>query len=538
MHKEFDTHKGTMSDNGGEDGIAPQGSQTFGTGTADARPVPSLSKSKLLAFKQCERRLWLEVHRRELCTDSADAQARFAAGHRVGDLARRRYDTQGRGVLIDAQAEGFAPALQRSTALLASAQPLFEAGFAAVGAIAFADVMLPVAVNSRPMWRMVEVKSSTRIKDYHRDDVAIQAHVARSAGVPLASISVAHVDSSWTYQGGGDYDGLLREQDLTSEAFARGPEVERWIRDAQAVVAAPTEPQRSTGEHCTSPFECGYRAHCDAGTPQAEFPVGWLPRIQSKALKAHLAQPAVSDMRQVPDDLLNANQRRVKTQTLAGSAWFDAARASRALKPHGAPMCFLDFETIQFVVPIWPGTRPYQQIPFQFSLHRLLPDGRLEHEEFLELSGADPSGAFVAALVKACGTEGAVFVYNAGFEKARMKELGQRFPNWRPALQSIAARVVDLLPIAQAHYYHPSQEGSWSIKKVLPAVVPELRYDALDGVQDGGAAMNAYLEATCAATLAERKAEIGRQLLAYCRLDTYAMVRLWQVFAGRHELQL
>jgi len=125
-----------------------------------------------------------------------------------------------------------------------------------------------------------------------------------------------------------------------------------------------------------------------------------------------------------------------------------------------------------------------------------------------------------------------VYVYNAGFEKARICELAERYPHLSEPLLAINARVVDLLPIARERYYHPSQEGSWSIKKVLPAVVPELRYDALDGVQDGGMAMDAFLEGIHSNTSAERKAQIEQQLLAYCKLDTYAMVRLWQVFAA------
>jgi hypothetical protein len=505
--------------------------------TRSVNPRP-LSKSKLLAFRQCERRLWLEVHSPELRQDSSASQARFNAGHLVGELARQRYDPLGKGALIDPQTEGFQQAFARTRTLLSAHHPIFEAGFTAAGGLAFADVLLPVQVGEEPMWRMVEVKSSTSVKDYHRDDAAIQAHVARSSGVALAAIAVAHVDSTWVYPGGNDYVGLLKEQDVTAEAFARSAEVQRWIEDAQRVVKQAIQPERGTGDHCTSPFACGFIDHCKSGEAQAEVPVQWLPRAQSKALRSHVSQTDVIDMRQVPDDLLNETQRRVKAHTLAGSAWFDEAGASQALLSHQAPMNFLDFETIQFTVPIWAGTRPYQQIPFQFSMHRMLADGTLTHDEFLDLSGDDPSQSFADALIKTCDGIGPVFVYNAGFEKARMKELAVRFPERALQLQAIISRVVDLLPVARSHYYHPSQQGSWSIKKVLPAVVPELHYGALEGVQDGGAAMNVYLEAINPTTESERKGEIRRQLLAYCSLDTYAMVRLWQVFAGRQDLKL
>jgi len=492
----------------------------------------NLSKSKLLAFRQCPKRLWLEIHHPELRKDSSATLASFATGHQVGDIARHIYDPQGTGQLIDAQKEGFAAAFARSQTLLASNQPIFEAGFSAGGALAFADVMLPVPSEGPLSWKMVEVKSSTSVKDYHRDDVAIQAHVAKTSGVTLASVALAHIDSNWVYPGDQNYAGLLTEADLSDEAFARSDEVQGWITGAQLTASEATEPSLTTGPHCRAPFECGFIDHCRGQEPQAEFPVRWLPRIQSASLKLHIEELESGDMRDVPDHLLNEQQRRVRAATVSGDIYFDAAGAVADLAAHTLPAYFLDFETIQFVVPIWAGTKPFQQIPFQFSAHSLHPDGELTQESFLALSGADPSLAFAKALIAACGKAWPVFVYNAGFETARIKELALRFPELSSALLAINARVVDLLPIARTRYYHPSQQGSWSIKKVLPAVAPDLRYDALDGVQDGGMAQLAFLEAIAPQTPATRKAEIEHQLLQYCGLDTFAMVRLWQFFVG------
>ncbi len=496
----------------------------------------SLSKSKLLAFRQCPKRLWLEIHRPELREDSDATQASFQMGYEVGDIARRIYDPEGLGALTDVQSEGFDRTFERSAELLHSRQPIFEAGFSAGGALAFADVMLPEQQDGKLVWRMVEVKSSTSVKDYHRDDVAVQAFVAQSAGVALQSVSLAHIDSSWTYPGGGDYRGLLKENDLTAEAFSRTEEVKAWIDEARSVCASPSEPVIELGAHCDTPFACGFYDYCSRNEPKPEYPVYWLPYIGAKGRE--LAEQGVIDLRNVPDDLLNARQQRIKMHTLSDTVFFDAAGAAADLAVHSLPAYFLDFETIQFAVPIWKGTRPYQQNTFQFSLHILSSSGQLDHTEFLDISGNDPSAAFARALIAVCGQSGPVYVYNAGFETARMSELAIRYPYLGKDLLAINARVVDLLPIARERYYHPSQQGSWSIKKVLPAVVPELRYDTLDGVQDGGMAMGAFLEAIRPDTSAERKNQIEKQLLAYCKLDTYAMVRLWQVFAGRTELKL
>jgi len=261
-----------------------------------------------------------------------------------------------------------------------------------------------------------------------------------------------------------------------------------------------------------------------------------LPYFGAKAQE--LAVQGVIELADVSDDLLNPRQLRVKTNTLANTVFFDAEGAAADLAMYPLPAYFLDFETIQFAVPIWKGTRPYQQNTFQFSLHTLSESGQLVHTEFLDLSGGDPSEPFALALIASCGTNGPVYVYNAAFEATRISELAARYPALGDALLAINARMVDLLPIARERYYHPSQQGSWSIKKVLPAVVPELRYDALEGVQDGGGAMEAFLEAIHPETSTERKQQIEQQLLAYCKLDTYAMVRLWQVFAGRTDLKL
>ena len=516
-----------------------QGFYRMRTATSPTQPK-ALSKSKLLAFHQCEKRLWLAVHQPELRDDSGSTQTDLRAGNEAGIIAMRLYDVASTGVLLNAQTDGYASTLERSLELLSGGVPLFEAGYSADGAIAFADVMLPIQSRGKTRWRMVEVKSTTSVKEYHRDDVAVQSFVARRAGVPLASISIAYIDSQWVYPGKREYAGLFKEEDLTKEALAREAEVEGWIVGAQAVVRLEKPPPKRTGSHCSVPYECGFHGHCSSGEPQAEFPIAWLPRVRAKALKAHLAEPAVNDLRHVPDALLNPSQLLVKQHTLAGTRWFDAEGARKALKRYRLPGYFLDFETSQSAIPLWAGTRPYAQIPFQFSVHHLAKNGTLTHRDFLDLSGNDPSRPFAEALLEACGNDdsGPVFVYNAAFEKTRIKEAAERFRLLRKRLLAVNDRIVDLLPVAQKFFYCPSQQGSWNIKRVLPAVVPELRYDQLEGVQDGGSAMAAYLEVIDPATTPKRKATVEAQLRAYCKLDTYAMVRLFQVFSGRPSVQL
>jgi hypothetical protein len=509
----------------------------------------NFSKSKLLALRQCPKRLWLEVNSDVEIENSSATETTFRIGHSVGDVARQIYDPKLIGVLIAPFKEdidnAFQLAIEQTKDLVKSSrQPVFEAGFVASGALAFADVLLPVSNpepnKGDPQWRMVEVKSSTGVKDYYLDDIAIQAFVAKSAGVNLTAIALAHIDNTWVHPGTADYQGLLKEVDLTEQAFSRENEVKSWISQAQSICAQKTEPKIDTGKQCFQPYECGFYSYCTKDATKAEKPIAWLPRIGSKA--DELAKQGVIEMVDMPNDQLNEKQKRVKHHTLNNTVYFDAAGAAADLAPYKLPAYFLDFETINLAIPIWKGIRPYQQVCFQFSVHRLNRLGNLAHREFLDLSGDDPTKEFTKSLIEACGgveDKSPVFVYNQAFEKSRITELAERQPRFSKALLAIKDRIVDLLPIARERYYHPNQQGSWSIKAVLPAMFgsddAELSYEALEGVKDGGMAMDAFAEGIDLRTTATRKTQIRNGLLAYCKLDTLAMVRVWQVFANKSD---
>ncbi|MBK1829615.1 DUF2779 domain-containing protein [Verrucomicrobiaceae bacterium R5-34] len=493
-----------------------------------------LSKSKIIAFRQCPKRLWLEIHRPDLRDDSA-SEVVFAIGNQVGDFAQEIYDTDGNAALIDIHTLGWPEAIARSEQLLTAADTIiFEAAMQAEGALALADVMLPDRSQLELRWQMIEVKSSTQVKDYHHDDIAVQSYIATASGVSLSSVSLAHVDNSFVYQGDGNYRGLLTCSDLTDEAMSRHAEVRQWLTEAHQTVALANAPDTPVGPQCHSPFTCPFVDHCHRDIEQPEFPVSCLPRLHHSK-KCQLEEQNITELRDVPDAMLNAKQAMIKQHTLAGTTYFNAEGAAAELEKvtiPGAPNYFLDFETTMTAIPIWKGTRPYQQIPFQFSLHTLHPDDILVQETFLDLTGDDPRRALAEALVRSCGKSGPVFAYYAPFEKRVVRELAQLFPDLNAPLIAIVDRIEDLLPIARNHYYHPSQQGRWSIKAVLPAICPDLSYSDLDGVKDGSMAMSAYQEAIHPDTTPERKAEIHQQLDQYCCLDTLAMVRMWQFFMG------
>jgi hypothetical protein len=198
------------------------------------------------------------------------------------------------------------------------------------------------------------------------------------------------------------------------------------------------------------------------------------------------------------------------------------------------PRFYLDFETVGPAIPIWPGTRPYQTLPFQWSCHIERAPGLMEHLEFLDLSGDPPMRALSTRLIEALEAEGPVLMYTS-YERTVIQGLAQMFPDLAESLQAIDARLVDLFPVTRDNFYHPDMLGSWSIKAVLPVIAPEMDYALLEGINEGTAASQAYLEAVAPQTTAERKDEIRRNLLRYCKHDTEAMVRLVHFFALEND---
>ncbi|WP_353207756.1 DUF2779 domain-containing protein [Sphingorhabdus sp.] len=260
-------------------------------------------------------------------------------------------------------------------------------------------------------------------------------------------------------------------------------------------------------------------------TPPPEWPVDILPRV-SRNFVEELAQKGIYDLRDVPLDTLKKDQHRIVLQaTVSGLPYHDPAGVAHETEEWDLPRHYLDFETIALPVPAWIGARPYQQVPFQFSCHTELADGTIIHRSFLSVDGSDPRRQCAEALIDCVGETGVIIAYNASFERSCVKGLADAISGLSLKLTAIAERFVDLLPIAQAHYYHRDQRGSWSIKKVLPTIAPDLHYSDLE-VGDGAAAQLAWLEVASAQCTPERRAQIAASLEAYCERDTWAMVVL------------
>lgn len=484
-----------------------------------------LSKSKITSFEQCSKRLWLQTHRPELAEVDPGAETRFAAGHEVGEAACALCPG---GVMVEADPDLLA-ALGQTQELISSTleAPLFEATFAHDGVLVRVDIMEP---DSEGGWHVAEVKSSTSRKDYHVADLATQLWVLREAGVRVSSASIRHLNNQFLLAEEGLYDGAFVDTPSLDEAKLIAMRRPKLVSEIRAALAGP-EPARDPGEHCSDPFPCEFLAYCSREIEPVRYPIASLPRT-GKQLAAKWAERGVVELEDVPPgSFTNATHARIHQAILAGVPYHDENGARRIIDTWTYPRTYLDFETIAFALPRWLGTKPWEQVPFQFSAHIEDCEGQIVHREFLSLNGSDPRRACAEALVETIPNEGAVIAYNAAFERTCVLRLADRFPDLEQDLRAIASRIVDLLPVTREHWYHPDQHGSWSIKAVLPTISEQGEYSALR-VSDGLAAQLAYLEAISPVTSPNRLAEIDRDLRTYCGKDRFAMIEVLRHLIG------
>lgn len=487
--------------------------------------MAGLSKSRIISWKQCPKKLWLQINRPELVEDACMNERIFQAGNEVGEVARGLYPG---GILIDDEDLGDALESTRNIMSKHPDRPIFEATFQHDGVLVRADLLLP----ARGGYRVVEVKSSASVKPYQVDDCAIQAWVLREAGIPIRSIELAHIDTSFLYLGNGNYDGLFQHANLDDQVSGLMGHVPDWISGARQTLSGD-EPCVEPGLQCSDPFACPFQEYCSANREDANLPEYTLdifPRMGEKR-KMELIEMGYEDALEVPEAYLNDTQKRIQRISRTEIPELDP-EAAKILGSLPYPRYYLDFETVNFAVPRWANTRPYgTQMTFQWSCHVEESPGILRHEMFLDLSGEDPRRACAESLVDALGEDGPILVYNQGFEKGRIAEMAELFPDLADPLRAINDRVVDMLPIARACYYHPGMKGSWSIKAVLPTIAPELDYSSMT-VGNGGEAQEAYKEIIHPETADARRQMLTEGLREYCKLDTLAMVKLAWHFQG------
>jgi hypothetical protein len=459
---------------------------------AMAAQRPSLSKSRLISAWQCPKRLHLEKHHPEFGDVSAQTESLFATGHRVGEISQQLYGTSESVEIEFDMRTGIMVHKTRELIAGGADFPIFEATFRHEGVLIRADVLVPDGEG----WRVVEVKASTSVKDYHVLDCAIQDWVLRNSGIDVTSISLAHINNQFVYAGDGNFDGLLIEHDLTDEVRTLEPAVLELVAAAREAVTGPM-PDIAVGARCTSPYECQFINYC--WPTDTEYPIAGLGG--GKAKLGEYVALGYRDIREVPAENISAAiQQRIHRVTCSGKPEIlDGAR------------------------------RPYAAVAVQWSCHIEESKGQFRHKEFLDLSGAPPMRKLAKALIEALGNSGPVLMWT-NYEEGVIKNLISIFPDLAGPLQEIIDRLYDLHPVVKQNYYHPKMLGSWSIKAVMPAINLDMDYARLEGIKEGTAASDGFIEAIAPETAPERKAELDEQLRRYCKFDTEAMVEIVQYF--------
>jgi len=484
--------------------------------------IPMLSKSRFAAGLQCLKRLYLQCYYRELAEPpDVSQQAAMDTGIAVGVLARQRFPD---GRLIEEEYYRHDDAMTATAAAIAdlSVPAVLEAAFT------FDEVRTRIDVlrrGAKATFDLVEVKSSTSVKEEYIPDVAIQLYVVEGSGIDVGRAHLLHINKAYVY-GGGPYDltqlFLLEDVDDKARSFIES-DVPTALARMKEVLRAEDPPEVDVGRRCSDPYRCEFYRHCREGAP--EHHVEELPNASRKLIEA-LLSAGITDIRDIPEGFpeLSPLQQRVRRCVVAGEPYFGPGLSS-ALDAIPYPLYFLDFETFNPALPLYPGTRPYQVIPFQWSLHVQDSRGNLSHRSFLHGGLDDPREAFLTSLLDAVGAEGAIVTYS-GYEGTIIRQLADAFPQHAERLLALNERILDLLALLKTHCYHPAFHGSYSIKAVLPALVPHLSYDDLE-IQEGSRASVAFARMIAPQTEERERERLRRALLDYCRRDTEAMVRVF-----------
>jgi hypothetical protein len=485
---------------------------------------PNLSKSLFLQGLQCHKALWLRKNKPKLAAPISEAQlALFDQGNKVGELARKYFPD---GHRIKGGHFDFEKALEDTQSAISLGAPvLFEGAASYNGVRILADILQRTSQKDQT-WNLIEVKSSTKEKPEHIPDLAIQYFVLQQAGFKLEKARLMLINNQYVRKGSLDLNELFYFVDMTPQVLEYLEEVPKYLQEFRAILSQD-EPDRDIGPHCFDPNDCAFISHCWSNIP--EYSIFNLTMKPWKKIML-LRQKGILKIDDIPSDFPLSSHQMVQVQVQkTGKPIADLAEIRRLLDELRSPLYFLDFETINPPIPQWDDSRPYQNIPFQFSLRTLEATGENQHMQYLGDGRNDPREELVKGLVNNLGFSGTVIVYNKKFESSVIKDLATIFPEYAQQLLDIEKRLWDLyVPFQKRIYVHPDFKGEASIKTVLPVFVPELTYKNLS-ISDGLAASRAYLSLMNAEITNDQKIAIRIGLEEYCGQDTLGMVKILEV---------
>lgn len=480
-----------------------------------------LSKSQFMMGLQCVKRLWLYNYRRDLKPPVGPEQQRlFDEGHAIGELARDYFPG---GTFVDADFRRLPQAVKLTAELVeGGTDAIFEGAFVFGGALVRCDILKR---NKDGSWDLIEAKGSTAVKDEQLRDVAVQRYVLEGAGLKIRKTLLMHVNGAFVKNGPIDPARFFALEDITAQTSSLLAVTARDLERFKEVLALEETPEISIGRHCSEPHDCEFRGHCWKGVP--EHSIYDIPRL-SWEKKNQLKAMGILLFRNVPDafDLSEGQKLALKAEK-TGQTLLDREKLAGFLAKIKYPLYHIDFETIMPGLPLYDGSRPYQQVTFQVSLHvQAGPGAEPAHSEYLGDGKNDPRPGLLRFLLEKIGPEGTLLAYNASFEMKRIEELARDFPEHGPALSALLPRFEDLMqPFLERAYVHPACHGRFSLKKVLPALVPGMTYEGL-AVAHGGDAQLAYYSLLSGGLSPAGGEKLRKDLKVYCGQDTLAMVKI------------
>ena len=473
-----------------------------------------LSKSKYISGLQCPKLLWTLINQPESIPElDIVTQYIFDQGHLVGEYAKQLFPGG-----IDIPQDDFMENIFTTKKLLAERKPLFEAGILSGKIYSRIDILNPVNEDE---WDIIEIKSSTSVRDVHIDDVSFQKYCCEKAGLKIRTSKLGFINNQYIKNGEINPKELFVLEDISTQVEEISESIEERVFNLLEVISNKTCPEVIIGQHCLSPYECSLRAECWGSLPENSI----FDLRGGKTKQFSLYEQGIMSIKDIPDDIpLSREQKIQKECVMTGNVHVEKEEIQQFLNKLKYPLYYLDFETIGPAIPIYDGTRPYQDIPFQFSLHVVENDASEPvHHSFLAEGRGDPRPQILCKLQELLGSEGSIIAYNSGFEEGILRELAEAFPEYTGWLEDIFTRIVDLLaPFSSFHYYNASQKDTASLKKVLPAVTGK-GYEEM-GIGAGMDASIAYERITYGNATEEEITRVRADLVKYCKLDTEGMI--------------
>ena len=481
-----------------------------------------LSKSKFCNAVQCPKMLWLHKNKPKEFDDSVLNQSVLESGNEVGDLAMGLF-----GEFIEVPYGDLGNMLDETQRLIAEGIPVIaEASFSLDGLFCSVDILKNKGNNHVEIY---EVKSSTELHEIYIHDAAYQQYVLTGLGYKVDKVSVVHINPLYVRHGEINLNEFFVIEDVKSRTDALQYGIRDFLPELELIMSSNREPDMEVGCHCNKPYKCGYFDHCTGRLSHPNvFDINRM-KFDTKVKLFNEGKYYFNELVKCKE--IKGNQRLQVESHLTGKSEINKKEISGILSSLSFPLYFLDFETFQEAIPPYDFSSPYEQIPFQYSLHWLESvDSELKHTEFLAEAGVDPRRALAEKLCADIPMNVCTTAYNMSFEKNVIKKLAEIYPDLSEHLMNIHNNIQDLMiPFSKKYYYLPEMQGSYSIKYVLPALYlddPSLDYHNLEGIQKGDQASNAFRQMKTMSS--EEVAVTRKNLLAYCKLDTFAMVKVWE----------